>query len=80
MEDTNKWGLDVFKVAELSGNRPLTTIIFSIFQVPPYLWFLIPLGFLSFTSSNPKTSGDTHFQILLDTPEWHTLSCIWKDE
>ncbi|XP_027443175.1 cAMP-specific 3',5'-cyclic phosphodiesterase 4C isoform X1 [Zalophus californianus] len=32
LEDTNKWGLDVFKVAELSGNRPLTTIIFSIFQ------------------------------------------------
>ena len=29
------WGLDVFKVAELSGNRPLTAIMFSIFQVPP---------------------------------------------
>ncbi|XP_053438303.1 cAMP-specific 3',5'-cyclic phosphodiesterase 4C isoform X3 [Nycticebus coucang] len=32
LEDTKKWGLDVFKVAELSGNRPLTAIIFSIFQ------------------------------------------------
>ncbi|XP_047705888.1 cAMP-specific 3',5'-cyclic phosphodiesterase 4C isoform X2 [Prionailurus viverrinus] len=32
LEDTNKWGLDVFKVAELSGNRPLTTIMFNIFQ------------------------------------------------
>ncbi|XP_039099207.1 cAMP-specific 3',5'-cyclic phosphodiesterase 4C [Hyaena hyaena] len=32
LEDSNKWGLDVFKVAELSGNRPLTTIIFNIFQ------------------------------------------------
>ncbi|KAM4855078.1 3',5'-cyclic-AMP phosphodiesterase 4C isoform X2 [Urocitellus parryii] len=32
LEDTNRWGLDVFKVAELSGNRPLTAIIFSIFQ------------------------------------------------
>uniref|UniRef100_G3R597 Phosphodiesterase n=1 Tax=Gorilla gorilla gorilla TaxID=9595 RepID=G3R597_GORGO len=32
LQDTNKWGLDVFKVAELSGNRPLTAIIFSIFQ------------------------------------------------
>ncbi|XP_015441838.1 cAMP-specific 3',5'-cyclic phosphodiesterase 4C [Pteropus alecto] len=32
LEDTNKWGLDVFKVAELSGNQPLTAIIFSIFQ------------------------------------------------
>nr|XP_048283171.1 cAMP-specific 3',5'-cyclic phosphodiesterase 4C isoform X1 [Myodes glareolus]XP_048283172.1 cAMP-specific 3',5'-cyclic phosphodiesterase 4C isoform X1 [Myodes glareolus] len=32
LEDTNKWGLDVFKVAELSGNRPLTAVMFSIFQ------------------------------------------------
>ncbi|XP_013362709.1 PREDICTED: cAMP-specific 3',5'-cyclic phosphodiesterase 4C isoform X2 [Chinchilla lanigera] len=32
LEDTNKWGLDVFRVAELSGNRPLTAILFSIFQ------------------------------------------------
>ncbi|EDL28864.1 3',5'-cyclic-AMP phosphodiesterase 4C isoform 2 [Mus musculus] len=32
LEDTNKWGLDVFKVAELSGNRPLTAVIFSVFQ------------------------------------------------
>ncbi|XP_012664861.1 cAMP-specific 3',5'-cyclic phosphodiesterase 4C isoform X3 [Otolemur garnettii] len=32
LEDTKKWGLDVFKVAELSGNHPLTAIIFSIFQ------------------------------------------------
>ncbi|XP_006876393.1 PREDICTED: cAMP-specific 3',5'-cyclic phosphodiesterase 4C [Chrysochloris asiatica] len=32
LEDTNKWGLDVFKVAELSGNQPLTAIMFSIFR------------------------------------------------
>ncbi|XP_030743843.1 cAMP-specific 3',5'-cyclic phosphodiesterase 4C [Echinops telfairi] len=32
LEDTNKWGLDVFKVAELSKNQPLTAIMFSIFQ------------------------------------------------
>ncbi|XP_006885946.1 PREDICTED: cAMP-specific 3',5'-cyclic phosphodiesterase 4C isoform X2 [Elephantulus edwardii] len=32
LEDTNKWGLDIFKVAELSGNRPLTAIMFRIFQ------------------------------------------------
>ncbi|XP_026633580.1 cAMP-specific 3',5'-cyclic phosphodiesterase 4C [Microtus ochrogaster] len=32
LEDTNKWGLDVFKVAELSGNRPLTAVMFSVFQ------------------------------------------------
>ncbi|ERE88995.1 cAMP-specific 3',5'-cyclic phosphodiesterase 4D-like protein [Cricetulus griseus] len=32
LEDTNKWGLDVFKVAQLSGNRPLTAIMFSVLQ------------------------------------------------
>ncbi|XP_061153257.1 cAMP-specific 3',5'-cyclic phosphodiesterase 4D isoform X3 [Syngnathus typhle] len=32
IEDLNRWGLDVFKVAEHSGNRPLTVIMFSIFQ------------------------------------------------
>ncbi|KAM3938830.1 3',5'-cyclic-AMP phosphodiesterase 4C isoform 2-T2 [Leptodactylus fuscus] len=32
IEDTNKWGMDIFKVAEYSGNRPLTVIMYSIFQ------------------------------------------------
>ncbi|KAM4050714.1 3',5'-cyclic-AMP phosphodiesterase 4C isoform 4-T4 [Anomaloglossus baeobatrachus] len=32
MEEANKWGLDIFKVAEYSGNRPLTVIMHSIFQ------------------------------------------------
>ncbi|NXJ41686.1 PDE4D phosphodiesterase, partial [Ciconia maguari] len=32
LEDTNKWGLNVFKVTEYSGNRPLTVIMYSIFQ------------------------------------------------
>ncbi|XP_074158650.1 3',5'-cyclic-AMP phosphodiesterase 4C isoform X4 [Sminthopsis crassicaudata] len=32
LKDTNRWGLDVFKVAEFSGNRPLTAIMYSIFQ------------------------------------------------
>ncbi|XP_053558921.1 cAMP-specific 3',5'-cyclic phosphodiesterase 4C isoform X2 [Bombina bombina] len=32
VEDTNKWGMDIFKVAEYSGNRPLTVIMYSIFQ------------------------------------------------
>ncbi|XP_077439975.1 3',5'-cyclic-AMP phosphodiesterase 4C isoform X3 [Vanacampus margaritifer] len=32
IEDLNRWGLDVFKIAEHSGNRPLTVIMFSIFQ------------------------------------------------
>ncbi|XP_053285945.1 cAMP-specific 3',5'-cyclic phosphodiesterase 4D isoform X2 [Pleuronectes platessa] len=32
VEDINLWGLDVFKIAEYSGNRPLTVIMHSIFQ------------------------------------------------
>ncbi|XP_067417064.1 3',5'-cyclic-AMP phosphodiesterase 4C isoform X2 [Emydura macquarii macquarii] len=32
LEDTNKWGLDMFKIAEYSGNRPLTVVMYSIFQ------------------------------------------------
>ncbi|XP_033019707.1 cAMP-specific 3',5'-cyclic phosphodiesterase 4D isoform X8 [Lacerta agilis] len=32
LEDVNKWGLQVFKIAELSANRPLTVIMYTIFQ------------------------------------------------
>ncbi|XP_029987248.1 cAMP-specific 3',5'-cyclic phosphodiesterase 4D-like isoform X2 [Sphaeramia orbicularis] len=32
IEDINRWGLDIFKIAEFSGNRPLTVIMYSIFQ------------------------------------------------
>ncbi|XP_075467169.1 3',5'-cyclic-AMP phosphodiesterase 4C isoform X3 [Ascaphus truei] len=32
IEEANKWGLDIFKVAEFSGNRPLTVIMYTIFQ------------------------------------------------
>ncbi|XP_012683725.1 cAMP-specific 3',5'-cyclic phosphodiesterase 4D isoform X2 [Clupea harengus] len=32
LEDINRWGLDIFKVAEYSGNRPLTVVMYSIFQ------------------------------------------------
>nr|XP_056723479.1 cAMP-specific 3',5'-cyclic phosphodiesterase 4C [Euleptes europaea] len=32
LEAVNKWGLDVFKVAEYSGHRPLTVVMYSIFQ------------------------------------------------
>ncbi|NXB72938.1 PDE4D phosphodiesterase, partial [Donacobius atricapilla] len=32
LEDLNKWGLQVFRVAELSGNRPLTVIMHTVFQ------------------------------------------------
>ncbi|XP_073479220.1 3',5'-cyclic-AMP phosphodiesterase 4D isoform X3 [Lithobates pipiens] len=32
LEDVNKWGLNIFKVAEFSGNRPLTVVMHTIFQ------------------------------------------------
>ncbi|KAM7141647.1 LOW QUALITY PROTEIN: 3',5'-cyclic-AMP phosphodiesterase 4C [Molossus nigricans] len=45
LEDTNEWGLDLFKVVELSGDQPLTGIIFSIFQKWDLLkTFQIPVG------------------------------------
>lgn len=33
IEDINRWGLDIFKIAEYSGNRPLMVIMYSVFQV-----------------------------------------------
>uniref|UniRef100_A0A3B3CZS7 Phosphodiesterase n=1 Tax=Oryzias melastigma TaxID=30732 RepID=A0A3B3CZS7_ORYME len=32
IEVTDRWGMDIFKIAEYSGNRPLTVIMYSIFQ------------------------------------------------
>lgn len=33
LNDLNKWGLNIFHVAEFSNNRPLSCIMFAIFQV-----------------------------------------------
>lgn len=33
LEDVNRWGIDIFKVSEYSGNRPLTVTMYTIFQV-----------------------------------------------
>lgn len=35
LEHVNKWGLNVFKISEFSGNRPLTVMMYTIFQVGP---------------------------------------------
>uniref|UniRef100_A0A3B3Q3Y8 Phosphodiesterase n=1 Tax=Paramormyrops kingsleyae TaxID=1676925 RepID=A0A3B3Q3Y8_9TELE len=32
LEDLNKWGLNIFKVSEFSNNKPLTCIMYAIFQ------------------------------------------------
>ncbi|XP_030631711.1 cAMP-specific 3',5'-cyclic phosphodiesterase 4D isoform X2 [Chanos chanos] len=32
LEDIDKWGVDIFKISEYSGNRPLTVTMYTIFQ------------------------------------------------
>ncbi|XP_034038944.1 cAMP-specific 3',5'-cyclic phosphodiesterase 4D-like [Thalassophryne amazonica] len=32
LEDVNRWGIDMFKVSEYSGNRPLTVTMYTVFQ------------------------------------------------
>uniref|UniRef100_A0A3B4UIF0 Phosphodiesterase n=1 Tax=Seriola dumerili TaxID=41447 RepID=A0A3B4UIF0_SERDU len=32
LDDINRWGIDIFKVSEYSGNRPLTVTMYTIFQ------------------------------------------------
>uniref|UniRef100_A0A3P8W955 Phosphodiesterase n=1 Tax=Cynoglossus semilaevis TaxID=244447 RepID=A0A3P8W955_CYNSE len=44
LENVNKWGLNVFKISEFSGNRPLTVIMYTIVQERDLLkTFKIPL-------------------------------------
>uniref|UniRef100_H3DJP5 Phosphodiesterase n=1 Tax=Tetraodon nigroviridis TaxID=99883 RepID=H3DJP5_TETNG len=44
LEHANKWGLNVFKISEFSGNRPLTVMMYTIFQERDLLkTFKIPL-------------------------------------
>ncbi|XP_029308972.1 cAMP-specific 3',5'-cyclic phosphodiesterase 4D isoform X5 [Cottoperca gobio] len=51
MDDINRWGIDIFKVSEYSGNRPLTVTMYSIFQERELLKsFKIPADtFITFT-------------------------------
>ncbi|KAM9384986.1 3',5'-cyclic-AMP phosphodiesterase 4C-like isoform 2-T3 [Pholidichthys leucotaenia] len=50
IEDVDRWGMDIFKLAEYSGNRPLTVIMYSIFQERDLLkTFKIPVNtFITF--------------------------------
>lgn len=40
LEHVNKWGLNVFKISEFSGNRPLTVMMYTIFQVITSLFLI----------------------------------------
>jgi hypothetical protein len=33
MESLHEWGIDIFKLAELADNRPLTAVGYAIFKV-----------------------------------------------
>lgn len=46
IEDINRWGMDIFKLAEYSGNRPLTVMMYAIFQVKKLLSFQNLHGFI----------------------------------
>ncbi|KAF7667834.1 hypothetical protein LDENG_00044920 [Lucifuga dentata] len=50
IEEINRWGLDIFKISEFSGNRPLTVIMYSVFQERDLLkTFKIPVDtFITF--------------------------------
>uniref|UniRef100_A0A8C6PV20 Phosphodiesterase n=1 Tax=Nothobranchius furzeri TaxID=105023 RepID=A0A8C6PV20_NOTFU len=50
IEDLSRWGMDIFKLAEYSGNRPLTVIMYSIFQERDLLkTFKVPIDtFITF--------------------------------
>ena len=33
MESVDKWGVDIFRIADLTANRPLTVITYTLLQV-----------------------------------------------
>lgn len=37
LDEVDKWGMDIFRLDELSNCRPLTSVVYSIFQVRPKL-------------------------------------------
>lgn len=59
LEHVNKWGLNVFKISEFSGNRPLTVMMYTIFQVAllTSLHQAVGVQLLEFKSSVLLVSG-----------------------
>lgn len=41
LSDVDTWGIDIFKISELSCNRPLTAVAFTVFQVIFLMYFMI---------------------------------------
>lgn len=58
LHDLNKWGLNIFRVAEFSNNRPLSCMMFAIFQVRARAWGHFPVHetIIDKTHSRPRSS------------------------
>lgn len=41
LEDIDKWGIDIYRIAELSNRKPLTTITYTIFMVSVIGYWLL---------------------------------------
>lgn len=76
MNNLDKWGLDMFKIAQLSNNRPLTCVTYTILQVSLWSWFLWCVRFSRgiFPLRSENYAKHSRF---LPTLWWRT-SCIWK--
>jgi hypothetical protein len=40
MENIDVWGINIFQINDLTNNRPLTAVVFTIFQVISLLLFI----------------------------------------
>lgn len=40
MENIDVWGINIFQINDLTNNRPLTAVVFTIFQVINLLLFI----------------------------------------
>lgn len=37
MKNIDVWGINIFLISELTNNRPLTVVVYNIFQVSEYV-------------------------------------------
>ncbi|KAG9343415.1 hypothetical protein JZ751_013579, partial [Albula glossodonta] len=92
LDDLNKWGLNIFRVSEFSNNRPLTCIMYAIFQerdlmktfkipVDTFVTFMMTLedhyhGDVAYHNSLHAADVAQSTHILLSTP---ALDAVFTD-
>uniref|UniRef100_A0A8C8HWT7 Phosphodiesterase n=2 Tax=Oncorhynchus tshawytscha TaxID=74940 RepID=A0A8C8HWT7_ONCTS len=85
LEDINKWGLNLFKVTELSGNQPLTVMIhlFKTFKIPldTFITYLMTLedyyhGDVAYHNNIHAADVTQSTHVLLSTP---VLEAVFTD-